>query len=973
MKNPYDTLLGRVINPPRILFKDNERIIQRHLNAYCLRSVLFGYWIPLHPDDNALTYTIRKFYTKLDYEIDPPRTPTSRAHKNYAKIKYEGTTQRFTPNTTLPLGDMTQTIYESFCQQLPMIQSSSCDFILDAFTTDPQVKQSMIQRVSILFADTCKEALDIAISVGFSFEEFCSSHNPVISPTDFNAIDSESRLAGITKSLSRLLEKHWVEYLATSRFTPNANMPVDVIELDVNYSTNSWVSNGKSNPSYQLKEALSQYCPGNRVVLKNAVYNVGGVAIKGLHRDIADLDFLRHTDMGRVTDRDGIVLPPGESWTRWEGHSEEKLRVLRPYSFLPDYNKDQKSRLSSVGVVRAQLVGVPIWQSNTNPNDLLATRSSSNAPDSKILYYNDGYGYGFAFCRKCGRTVPELLPFEHRINSDLKPSNINNNINNGTPCHNGLLLDSRRCSQQSDQIDNVARAGKTTILRHAVIGDYLQTDYTEFRFLWPDGTEEKSEQFQNAMGVLLCQVFADYSSIDRGDLDFTITADGHLCIFDAYSGGAGNSDKLSDQTLIEAIVDEASRMLASAHSTTELFDKFTLRYEDHCDFIAAQDWMNAYTAKKSSVPAAVNALFSNASPTTASKFEIESRLQSIGPNAQAILFSDCDYNSWTNYEPASLARIKQISTSTRHLDSVCIVGETAYMPTDAKQQLVSMHSWINLTGMRSFPEKGVYPLALIGGVLYFTDDRCNANLNDKWGHGVLFKVPYQLLSSPQLLSVTVDQNKDCIFFIDGPDTLKIKTKDLYQLTKMKSNFIDRFIAAIPDLETSLDIVYEDQYLKSRLSIIIAIQYIYQFILDIKSKKPNINSVKVTLETEDYNPRGRDKMDDNSIWMNLTEQTREDEALYYLDELKNKLTGLGLTCATIFRTIPTGDQVHWRELKVSCSSCEIIISPNGGFLNEWRFDAYQRMNDDDDVSIDDSIPLFRKKNIKYDMQLNGSAI
>lgn len=979
LRDPYGMLIGKSIVPPRISFVDNERIIQRHVNAYCFRRVLFDQWIPTQKRNkqNILSFKVRDFYTLFTYDKGNNGV---KSWYEYNKIKDKTTGVRFFPQTNAPLGSAATTAYTFFKSYLPSIPATDCKFLLDVYNTSPAVQNRIKDRVESMLDDTYDQLKSIAESIGASFEDRCNTQGwSPNNPADQNNIDSDPILSGITKGLSKTLEKRFIEYLATSRFTPNANMPVDVLEFDVNYSSNSWMNNGKSNPSYQLREALSQYSPGNKVVLKNAVYTVGGVSIKGLHRDISDLDYLLHTDKGRVVDSDQIPLAPGESWLPWDDHSGQYLRILRPYAFLPENQKDQKARSANVGIVKSQLVGVDIWQPNTNPNDLLNTRSSNNMPNSTILYYNDGYGYGFSFCRKCGKTIVEILPYKPGqpsfsvINDHMKTVN-----NSPIGYHMSLRLFSSECSNNINQVDNITQANKTTILRHAVIGDYIQTDFTEFRFFWPNNpADEQDSKFLNAMGVLLCQAYSELAGIERKDLDFTITADNHLCIFDAYNGGAGNADKLSDAVLMEQLIQIAYGIVTSARTTSDLFDKFTLRYEDRCDFITALDWINAYNATKASVPSNVSAMFPNFPVTTSSKYEIETALRAMGTNTKFALFSDLAFNTWSAQEPATLSKIKQFLISNNKVGDLCLNGITSYIPVQGKQLLSTLSSWNRLGYCASFPINGIYPLAIVGSTLFFTTNKNSANLNEDWAQNnpvqCLYKVPFATPVSTSPLQVTFDPNKDCIFFLDNPTPTHIDSSKLYGIVKAQNNFIDRYINSIPASETSLDITYEDQYLKSRLAIILSLQFIRKLIYEIKSTKPNITKVNIMLETEQYNPRVRENYDDNSVWMNLSESVRRTECNTLLQECSDDILALGIAPTITFRDLPSGAQEHWRALKVSCPNCEITISPNGGFNNEWKFDKYKNMLEDDPVNIDSDIPIYRTKAIKYDIQLSGSAI
>ena len=77
-----------------------------------------------------------------------------------------------------------------------------------------------------------------------------------------------------------ILTQKLLTYWATNRFTPNANMPVNIMSLDLNATklkSKNDVKRGVSNPSYTLRQAIQQYVPGNSIVVDGVVYIVRGL------------------------------------------------------------------------------------------------------------------------------------------------------------------------------------------------------------------------------------------------------------------------------------------------------------------------------------------------------------------------------------------------------------------------------------------------------------------------------------------------------------------------------------------------------------------------------------------------------------------------------------------------------------------------------------------------------------------------
>lgn len=76
---------------------------------------------------------------------------------------------------------------------------------------------------------------------------------------------------------------------------------------------------------------------------------------------------------------------------------------------MPDINED-KTRIMDSNVftrVSAQLIDADDWSNNVTEPHLFSVRPNSDSGNAKILYYNEGKGYGYCFCPRCGRTVIE--------------------------------------------------------------------------------------------------------------------------------------------------------------------------------------------------------------------------------------------------------------------------------------------------------------------------------------------------------------------------------------------------------------------------------------------------------------------------------------------------------------------------------------------------------------------------------------
>lgn len=150
------------------------------------------------------------------------------------------------------------------------------------------------------------------------------------------------------------------------------------------------------------------------------------------------------------------------------------------------------------------------------------------------------------------------------------------------------------------------------IKRNVVLGDTIQTDYTEIRIRhfqknWIHSRNEE-ENLLITLGLLFARALSEELNVERTDLDFTITPNGHICIFDANPGGSGYSNQLAAMDLMKSVIERAYTIIEAAiHSGNKeaLIDKFTLHYLNHIDIDAAKAWIEEERSARKVLPNAV--------------------------------------------------------------------------------------------------------------------------------------------------------------------------------------------------------------------------------------------------------------------------------------------------------------------------------------------------------------------------------
>ncbi len=144
-----------------------------------------------------------------------------------------------------------------------------------------------------------------------------------------------------------------------------------------------------------------------------------------------------------------------------------------------------------------------------------SVRPNSDSGNAKILYYNEGKGYGYCFCPKCGRTVleedvadkNEPLKFPYEFNN-IKPEKKEGNLRSQNSISQSPV---RKCARLA-----VVPHDTTKVKRNVIIGDTIQTDYSEIRIRhkgknkWMSNRDEE-ENLLFTLGIAFTQTLGGHS------------------------------------------------------------------------------------------------------------------------------------------------------------------------------------------------------------------------------------------------------------------------------------------------------------------------------------------------------------------------------------------------------------------------------------------------------------------------------
>lgn len=949
MNNPIEKIINRPVCVPSVDLR-SPQVIQRHVNSFLIRS--FGVFTEGNQGGN-LGQKVANYFTNFEVRMSEGKL-----------IILDGSNE-VDPSDLL--GNSSGTMYERFNQMC-------CTPLSD----------SLEKELKKLLRDTIfEDQLNLVVNNARENNERCYSelYNKLVDyKTAFDDIDATKndkfRIKLKLQYLS-VLNQRLLNYWATSRFTPNANMPVNVLTLDLNSnSKRNFLTPMSVNPSYPLREAIAQYAPGNSIVVDGVVYTVRGIETTNMFNDNVN----SFKTIYRNSDKTVIDEQNLSSQIKWRVNEKYGLDLIQPVGFTPDMNED-KTRITDSNVythVSAQLIDADDWTNNVTEPHLFSVRPNSDSGNAKILYYNEGRGYGYCFCPRCGRTVreEEIADKEDpmKFPTDFNPIRAKHKEGEEEKPNYHYAITGKetrkKCGCSNDHLK---------IKRNVIIGDLIQTDYSEIRIRhkgqnrWMSD-RSKEEDLLYTLGIVFTQTLVDILGKERGAVDFAIMPNGHLCIFDCNPGGAGYANQLANIQIMKAVIQASKVLLLEAKdkgSKDMILDKFTLRYSKHVDIEAAIKWIEEEEEVGDTIPQNIKDAFPNGLPSQTTLYDLEKAF--ANSRQKLVLFADNHFKDWDysgkeiGWRAQLMSKFVMKSAST----TFCLMeSEDNMIIEPIMSMLRELKAWTigdNLKHMKNpWTNQSIYPLAYIDGNLYFTSSKEHAQINEQWGNEVMFSVR---IKNPEDESQILDtSHKSTTKMIKlGDDYKKINSTELGSILQSKSEgLIDDFISYAKRNGSQLSITYQDEHLKSILGMIISLQTTGHIIKQIG------NDFTIQYHVESYKD---DRGNAESITANQPSSINRDAWLSsltkaWIEDLNqdNNITGQ----LTPIESLDKNALTHWRVLSITCGDKKLSIYPDGGFINEWNIgrQANGKFYDTSTITHDTKIYLYRNKDIKFDITIEN---
>jgi len=949
MRNPLHQIISRVVAVPTIDLQ-SAQVIQRHVNSFLLRESGV-----LAIDNNCETgLEIIDFFTHRNFRFDQGRR-NGRMQRNYQIVKCDNTIiyldapeDQLCPTANSPFSD-----FLDFLNQKLLSNDSDFKNQIKTLLNNTLYQYKCNDCINQTKADIlrCKEELYTRIkelSTAFTTQlQQKNYHNG----SELWDKDNYGRL--LMYKYFDILGRKLIDFLSTNRFLPNANMPVNIVEFDIQSDTAPWFQHN-TNPSYALREAISQYAPGNSIVLSNRVFKVRGLQSQG--------QFAFHPLKKLYTDGNRTVIDHDTQLSNrqeWPVSGKDYVELVEPLSFIPDKNEESSREVDKqkYSVVSAQLLGTAEW--NENPlHRMFKIRNNKDCGQAKILYYNEGKGFGYCYCMRCGKTVLENHACKNSSPLYQIPSEFNNLEKQGannTPQEYHTPINVTRAKQKcygSNHADCVRR--------NVVIGGLLQTDYSEICIRrdvkdgWIDQLSEDSRSLLTTLGIVFCRAFAEYQGIEARDIDFVVMQNGHLCLFDTNSGGSGYCNRLANIQIMSIVIQQSKEIVDGISSKEEILDRFTLRYANNLDIEGAKQWLEKVIEDAQRIPDNIKNKYTNARP--AFYHDIEDFAHK---SSDCTLYVNSQWDSW-NYDDDDInwkMRIASFRKASSDKPKLCLLSqpEDQPIPTPMYKTLQAITDWADLIRLQHTAKDNIYPVAYVNGHLFITDDINQINANSHWANDRVFCVDLENNPYASETAVNTTPPADIIrFVIDDTKTEQCNSKDLGKIIDSQcQDIIDDFTKYCNNNNSQMKVIYQDKYLRSEMGIITTLQFIDYF--KERFNKPEVSLIfnlakysesrparKISHNIVDYDSRDR-----------LIKRLCPEAQIIEYDEYSS--------------TLP-----HWRCLTFRYGKKELNFYPDGGIINGWGFDYKNndRIKEYSSGSIDTScsIPLTRKEKIMYSVDI-----
>lgn len=742
----------------------------------------------------------------------------------------------------------------------------------------------------------------------------------------------------------QFLKKNALTFLAQEGFLPTAGLPTGIVEFDTTNidSLNNKNSRKKKNPSYFITRALTEFAPGNNIVIDGMNYHSSGIILDDNRGNQSSKEIIQlcnscgyqrivevsegqsietecphchnHNFRGLVSDNDGN-----------RGIFTE---MIQPAGFAVDIYQTPNRKISessNIQYVDPLLINVKPWEQNSNT--IYDIRESEE--NGEILYYNVGNGNGFHVCLHCGKTGLSLQELD-----DHRRLRGGRDDNGGAAC--------------------LGNYSATAIRPNVILGGRFKTDFCEIR-IRENNVYSRNETLLYSLGSVFVKELASYLAIETGELDFGIKKyDNYstIFIFDTTKGGAGYANQFF---LYADEIFKQSRIKLECNCqnacTKCLIDRKTQWHINLLDRNIALEWLNSIS--NYTISDDITNCYPSAKRILGSIKQELIKLNYVSKIKEAWLIVSPIVQNWDLDSILFLENLKSKAVVNIVLTEAPIIANSQDVMT-----LIQLSAWSKLWIQKSVENEALTTISYVQlqdntNNQYFVNDTVNLDLDKNWGessNGELFKVnipiltnlqPFQidnLLNTSNVFEAVLDTNS-IVYSVNLADEVLIKLENKVDLgAKMK--------------DKKFNVFYSDRYLKTPFGCLLMLQFL------------NRLQTKLGFEIDNFTFSGQDFYNERTPQKLFHEFKDRESRDSYLKSFSYELDASNVN--VVSNSIP-----HYRYFEFSNDEIKIVIRPDAGVEHGWKLkDNNLKVEDINNLDTDFEIIKMNNHPILYTVSVEN---
>jgi len=723
--------------------------------------------------------------------------------------------------------------------------------------------------------------------------------------------ESSPAYKNVSYQLRQFLFKNAIGYLAEQGFLPSAGLPTGIVDFDtINISDlraaqqNSVTK--KSKPSYFITRALSEFAPGNQVVIDGKCFEPAGIVMENdrgvqAEREIiqscTNCGYQRIIEVAKDDHPQSLCPHCSQSTLRGIDFNNGQPRgtfteMIQPAGFAVDIYKGPTRKInehSSVQYVDPLLINIRPWQNESAA--LFDARESED--DAEILYYNVGAGSGYSICLHCGRAETDGARLAaHRR---LRGGKSNDSDRDALCTGNSAPMAVR---------DNVVLAGR------------FKTDFCEIRLKDEHQRYTSNTTLLYSLGSVFSKELAHFLAVEESEISFGVKhyeTFSTIFIFDTAKGGAGYSSQFVSYA--DQVFNQARQKLSACDCdeacTKCLIDRNTQWHVDKLDRKAALAWLARATDQQ--IPAELLVLRPDLKPLIGGISNEISRLRYLNKIQSVRLYGSAEPGSWAPDQLQFINKLKGYCQVEFVIDH-----KPTQLSVQDKISIVQLSDWSNLLLAGDQTGSILQPICKIsehdGRVTEYLATGYHREFDQNWGSsddGMIYKTTGADLERLTPLAVNIDQQSMFEVLIDTPGSIPSNTIADLLLEKVK---LKRNLESLMK-GRSFEVRYVDRYLRTPLGAILLTQFLSRL-----SGLLGFSIQSFKFEGQEY-PEGRPPV---LIFHNFKDVVERNNAITsFASEL-----GLPVTEAV------SGDIPHYRYFEFKSDQLSVIIRPDAGIEHGW---------------------------------------